>query len=172
MSPEEVATREELRDLVMRYSRGVDRREYALIRSLYWDDAVDDHGEMFCGSPDEYMQWLPQALAPLDSTIHSISNSLFVVDGDVAEGEHYGVAFHRTREKPRQEIIIYGRYYDLYERRDGVWKFARRKIVFDHGYVQPVNEEGLAAANHGTAMGRDDKTDPSWEFPLLAGLGK
>lgn len=172
MSPKEAATREELRDLVMRYSRGVDRRDYALIRSLYWDDAVDDHGEMFCGSPDEYMQWLPQALAPLDSTIHSISNSLFVIDGDVAEGEHYGVAFHRTREQPRQEIVIYGRYYDRYERRDGVWKFARRKIVFDHGYVQPVNEEGLAAANHGTPLGTDDKSDPSWEFPLLAGLNK
>lgn len=170
MSPQELSDRAELLDLVMRYCRGVDRRDYALIRSLYWDDAVDDHGDMFCGSPDEYIAWLPSALEPLDCTIHSIGNSLFVVDHDMAEGEHTSVNFHRTRAQPRQEIIIHGRYLDRYEKRDGVWKFARRKIIFDHGYVQPVNEDGLSAAGADAPHGSDDRKDGSWEFPKLAGL--
>ena len=172
MTTEELATRETLRDLVMRYCRGVDRRDYALIRSLYWDDAVDDHGEMFCGGPDDYIAWLAPALDQLECTIHAISNSLFAVDGEVAEGEHYSVAFHRTTDNPRREIVIHGRYLDRYERRGGVWKFARRKIVFDHGYVREVDEEGFVAANHGTPIGTGDRSDPSWDFPLLAGLGK
>ena len=172
MNQQELLDRAELGDLVMRYSRGVDRRDYALVRSLYHDDAIDDHGEMFCGTPDEYLDWLPSALEPLECTIHSISNSLFVIDGDVAEGEHYGVAFHRTRAVPRQEIIIYGRYLDRYERRGGAWKFAHRKIVFDHGYVTPVDEMSLASANHGTPLGKDGAADLSYDFPLLAGLSK
>lgn len=172
MSPEEAATREELRDLVTRYARGVDRRDYPLIRSLYWDDAIDDHGEMFCGGPDDYVAWLPQALEPLDCTIHSISNSLFVIDGDVAEGEHVSFNFHRTRAEPRQEIVIHGRYLDRYERREGIWKFARRKIVFDHGYVRSVDEDGLSAAGADAPAGSDNRDDPSWQFPLLAGIGK
>lgn len=172
MNSQELLDRAELLDLVMRYCRGVDRRDYALIRSLYWDDAVDDHGEMFCGSPDEYVAWLPGVLEPLDCTIHAVSNSLFVIDGDSAEGEHYSYNFHRTRAEPRQEIIIHGRYLDRYEKRDGVWKFARRKITFDHGYIQPVNEEGLAGAGADAPHGSDDARDPSWEFPLLKGLGK
>ena len=174
MTPEEAATREQLRDLVMRYCRGIDRRDYALVRSLYWDDAVDDHGAMFCGSPDDYVAWLPSVLEPLECTIHAISNSLFVIDGDTAEGEHYSYNFHRTRQgpegEPRQEIVIHGRYCDRYERREGVWKFARRKIIFDHGYVRPVNEDGLAAAGTDAPAGSDGPGDPSWDFPLLAGL--
>lgn len=172
MNPQELSDRAELLDLVMRYCRGVDRRDYALIRSLYWDDAVDDHGEMFCGSPDEYVAWLPAVLEPLDCTIHAVSNSLLVIEGDSAEGEHYSYNFHRTRAEPRQEIIIHGRYLDRYEKRDGVWKFARRTITFDHGYIQPVNEEGLAGAGADAPHGSDDRNDPSWEFPLLKGLGK
>ncbi|GAB5487244.1 MAG: nuclear transport factor 2 family protein [Parasphingorhabdus sp.] len=172
MSPQELSDREELRDLVMRYCRGVDRRDFALVRSLYWDDAMDDHGEMFSGSPDDYVAWLPGVLEPLDCTIHAISNSLFIVDGDTAEGEHYSYNFHRTREAPRQEIIIHGRYLDRYERRDGVWKFSRRQIIFDHGYVQPVKEDGLSQAGADAPHGSDTHDDPSWSSPLLAGLVK
>ena len=47
-----------LTDLVMRYCRGIDRRDYALVRSLYHDDAIDDHGNMFCGSPDDFVESL------------------------------------------------------------------------------------------------------------------
>lgn len=172
MNQQELLDRAELTDLVMRYSRGVDRRDFALIRSTYHDDAIDDHGEMFCGSPDEYLAWLPAALEPMDCTIHAISNTLFVVDGDVAEGEHYGYNFHRTRAEPRQEIIIYGRYLDRYEKRDGAWKFARRKFVFDHGYTTPVDEKSLASSIHGAPLGKDGESDISFELPLLAGLSK
>ena len=42
----------ELRDLVMRYCRGIDRRDFALVRACYHDNAIDDHGSMFCGSAD------------------------------------------------------------------------------------------------------------------------
>ena len=172
MKAQEAIDRIALTDLVMRYCRGIDRRDFELVRSLYWDDAVDDHGEMFCGSPDEYVAWLPTVLEPLDCTIHAISNSFFVIDGDAAEGEHYSYNFHRTRAAPCQEIIIHGRYLDRYERRDGVWKFAQRKIVFDHGYVHPVKEEGLAQAGADAPHGSDDRNDPSWSFPLLAGAKK
>jgi len=169
---QEAFDRLEITDLVMRYCRGVDRRDFDLVRSLYWNDAIDDHGEMFCGSPDDYVKWLPTVLEPLDCTIHAISNSMIVVDGDTAEGEHYSYNFHRTREAPRQEIIIHGRYLDRYERRDGVWKFARRKIVFDHGYVQPVNEESLSQAGTDAPHGSDDRNDPSWAMEMLTGLNK
>ncbi len=171
MNEREAIDRVELTDLVMRYCRGIDRRDFNLVRSLYHDDAIDDHGDMFCGSPDEYVKWLPIVLEPLDCTIHAISNSFFVIDGDVAEGEHYSTNFHRTRQAPRQEIIIHGRYLDRYERREGEWKFARRQIVFDHGYVHPVNEAGVSQAGADAPHGRDNRSDLSWALSLLAGAG-
>ena len=161
----------ELRDLVMRYCRGIDRRDFALVRACYHDNAIDDHGSMFCGSADDYVVWVEQALSAMECTIHSIGNSIFAVDGDYAEGEHYSYNFHRTRPPARQELVIHCCYLDKYERRHGTWKFAHRKIVFDHGYLKPVDEEGFAVAGADAQHGCDTRDDPSFAFKLLAGLG-
>ena len=161
-----------LRDLVMRYCRGVDRRDFALVRSLYHDDAVDDHGRMFQGGPDDFVAWLPQALAPWEATRHSISNSLFVIDGDRAEGEHYAEAWHRSPPPEARDYVIHGRYLDRYARREGVWKFVHRSLVFDHGAVRPVDEAALAEMGGQAPNGRADRGDPSWSYELLAEAGR
>lgn len=172
MSESALLDRVALTDLVMRYCRGIDRRDYALVRSCYHDDAIDDHGAMFCGGPDDFVAWLPSMMANWDATIHSISNSLFAIEGDEAEGEHVVMAFHRTPAPDRRELIVWGRYLDRYQRRDGVWKFLHRALVFDHGSVGPVDEAGFAMmgadATHGTA----DRRDPSWAMPLLSNLAR
>lgn len=170
MNMQEAADRMEIVDLVARYCRGIDRRDFELVRSLYWDDATDDHGAYYCGPPDGYVDWLPGAMEGLDCTIHAIHNSLIVIDGDYAEGEHQVNAFHRTKAPDRQELIILGRYLDKYEKRGGIWKFSHRQILFDHGYTRPVDEEGLAAANPDPLWGTADKNDPSWGLSLLKGL--
>lgn len=157
-------------ELVMRYCRGIDRRDYALVRSLYHDDAIDDHGAMFCGGPDAFVAWLPSMLAHWDATIHSISNSVFAITGDVAEGEHQVMAFHRTHAPDRKEMVVWGRYLDRYERRADVWKFQHRSLVFDHGTIRPVDEESLAIMGADARHGRADRDDPSWSLHLLASL--
>jgi hypothetical protein len=169
---QELLDRIALRDLVMRYCRGCDRRDFALVRSLYHDDAIDDHGAMFCGGPDDFVAWLPQVMDRWELTVHNVTNSLFVIDGDRAEGEHYVTAYHRSFGPDRKEYIVQGRYLDVYERRAGVWKFFRRSLVFDHGEVRPVDEQAFAQlgdeAQHGTA----DRNDPSWNLRLFARLGQ
>jgi hypothetical protein len=158
-----------LRDLVMLYCRGCDRRDFALVRSLYHDDAIDDHGVMFKGSPDAFVEWLPQAMAPWELTLHSISNSLFAIDGDRAEGEHHVRAYHRTFAPGRREYIVHGRYLDRYERRGGTWKFAHRSLVFDSGEIRDVDEAGFARIGGDAVHGAIDRGDPSWALALLAG---
>ncbi|MEY3566868.1 MAG: hypothetical protein RLZ19_882, partial [Actinomycetota bacterium] len=44
MNIDEVVAREHIRDVVYRYARGVDRRDFDLVRSCYHPDATDDHG--------------------------------------------------------------------------------------------------------------------------------
>jgi hypothetical protein len=103
-------------------------------------------------------------------TIHSISNSLFAIEGDRAEGEHYAMAFHRSRGPDARELIIWGRYLDHYERRAGEWKFLKRQLVFDHGTIKPVDAEGMAVLSADAQNGTDDAQDPSWAMALLKGL--
>ncbi|TCJ37025.1 nuclear transport factor 2 family protein [Parafrankia sp. BMG5.11] len=160
-----------IRNLVALYCRGCDRRDFALVRSLYHDDAVDDHGAMFCGGPDAFVEWLPKAMEPWELTIHSLSNSVIVIDGDVAEGEHMVRAWHRTHPPDRREVIVYGRYLDRYQRRLGEWRFLRRSLVFDHGETRPVDEEALAALGRDAVHGTADRGDPSWALALIARSG-
>ncbi|QGP80553.1 nuclear transport factor 2 family protein [Sphingobium sp. CAP-1] len=160
-----------LHDLVMRYCRGCDRRDFALVRSLYHDDAIDDHGGMFRGGPDAFVEWLPQVTSHWELTRHSIGNSLFVIDGDHAEGEHYVEAWHRTPEPDPRLFIVLGRYLDRYERRAGEWKFIYRSLVFDHGSIMPVDKEVMDRMSKDAPNGRADRDDPSFTYPLLAGLG-
>lgn len=167
MTVEEALDRMALGDLVARYCRGVDRRDFALVRSLYWDDAVDRHGAMFEGRADEFVAWLPRALAPFELTAHRLGNSLFILDGDRAEGEHYAVAYHRTDPPERREIVIGGRYLDRYERRGGVWKFAERRLVFDHGEARALDEAAFAELSGQAPPGTADRNDPSWALQLL-----
>ena len=161
-----------LRDLIMRYCRGCDRRDFALVRSLYHDDAIDDHGAMFSGGPDEFVAWLPGAMASWELTLHSITNSLFAVDGDDAQGEHHVRAYHRSLPPDRHEIIIHGRYLDRYERRDGAWKFRHRSLVFDSGESRKVDETAMARLGADAALGRSGRDDPSWSFTMLASLAQ
>jgi len=127
----DIADQFALQQLAWTYCHAIDRQDYALLRSLYHNDAIDDHGRMFRGGPDEYVAWLPSMMANWATTVHSITNMLFLVDGDSAEGELQTVAYHRTAATPTREIIAGGRYLDRYEKRDGVWRFFRRSLVLD-----------------------------------------
>src|SRR5580658_4750031 len=94
---QQLIDKQALHELVLRYCRACDRRDFAQLRTLYHDDAIDDHGAMFCGTADEYLAWLPAVMANFEATVHSISNALFEVRGEAAQGELYTVAYHRTR---------------------------------------------------------------------------
>jgi hypothetical protein len=116
LSPHEISAQEALdqfalQRLLLCYCHGVDRQDLALVRSLYHDDAIDDHGPMFCGSADEYVAWLPSMLSSWSLTAHIIHSSLFVIDDNTAEGESAMTAYHRTADGAR-EIIAHGRYLD------------------------------------------------------------
>src|ERR1700730_13522368 len=53
--------KEEIRELAMLYSRGVDRKDIELLRTLYAKDATDHHGRFFSGSADDYLRFLEKS---------------------------------------------------------------------------------------------------------------
>jgi hypothetical protein len=161
----EAEDRSALQHLVTLYCHAVDRRDYGLLRSLYHDDAIDDHGAMFCGSPDDYVAWLPGMMAHWQATRHSLTNMLFLLDGDAAEGELVTDAWHRTLDGTR-DIIAHGRYLDRYQRRDGAWKFWRRSLVLDWMEERAVTE--ASGPDDGVAKGCAGADDPCFaRLPLF-----
>jgi hypothetical protein len=159
---QQLIDKQALHELVLTYCRACDRRDFVLLRTLYHDDAIDDHGAMFCGSADAYVAWLPGVLANFAATVHSVSNALFVVAGERAQGELYALAHHRTHAPQARDIVIGGRYLDHYERRAGVWKFSRRSLALDFCRIEAVNPAAYQEFAAGAPAGRTDLEDPSY----------
>lgn len=158
MEAGEAADREALRHLVAAYGHGIDRRDYDLLRTLYHDDAVDDHTPYYCGPASGYIDWLPGMMAHWRATMHSALSMLFAIDGLHAQGEIAARAWHLTADGTRQ-FVAWGRYADHYEKREGIWRFARRFFILDFSEDLPV-AAGSDFGSEGVATGRAGPDDP------------
>lgn len=154
--------RVEIYDLAVRYCRAVDRREWVVLPTLYHSDAHNIYGPGFSGSPADFVAWLSEQVAGLEATAHYVLNTSYRLDGNLAEGELYFIAYHRTLPPERRELIIAGRYLDRYERRgDGPWKIAKRTLVWDWTNDSAVTLESLALLRSGAELAAFE-TDASY----------
>ncbi|MDE2597934.1 MAG: nuclear transport factor 2 family protein [Sphingomonadales bacterium] len=145
-----------IRDLVLLYSRAIDRKDIELLRDLYTEDATDTHGDSFDGPADGYCQFIEKSLPYMPYSGHHVCNHLIAVDGDVASGEVYALAWHLipSREGTREEDFMAVRYIDNYRRcADGKWRFSKRVVTYDFKLRRPFDGGGT--------FGQGDK-DPSY----------
>lgn len=144
--------KEEIRELVLLYSRGVDRRDGALLRTLYTSDATDTHGDTFDGPAEAYVQFLERAFPHMRYSGHHVCNHLICVDGDEGEGEVYAIAYHVIPDGQGgwTEDLMCARYIDRYRKEDGRWRFAKRVVSYDMRSQRPV-----AAPETGAAQSAD-----------------
>lgn len=151
MNPDQnaVATllaREAIRELAMLYSRGVDRKDAALLRTLYTGDATDTHGDTFDGPADKYVDFLESAFPYIRYSGHHICNHLVTVDGNAGEGEVYAIAYHVIPDGKGgwMEDLMCVRYLDHYRKEpDQRWRFAKRVVTYDFRERRPLNEADL-----------------------------
>jgi hypothetical protein len=137
---EVLLAKQEIYELACLYSRGLDRLDRDLLRSVFFDDAYCEYG-FINGSADEFTDYAINALTGHESNQHMIGNALFDLDGDEAFGEVYFNAYHKVKsDTGYDDIIIAGRYLDRYEKRDGQWKFAYRSERVDWSRTQPTQD--------------------------------
>lgn len=161
MSPDAALERVALQHLVYTYCHAADRRDFARLRSLYTDDAIDDHGA-FNGPVDDFIPWFRDGLAAFEATAHNVLNTLFVVDGDLAQGEIRAIAYHRLSGS-RAEIIAGGRYVDRYRKMDGAWRFTYRSFVIDWIEERAASRTPGEAFGPTVAVGSAGADDPVYQ---------
>ncbi len=158
--------RHEIMQALLRYARGVDRHDKALMASAYHPDAWDDHG-MKSAPASEFCDW---AIALHDNIQtkhqHCILNHSVELDGDIAHAETYYFFWGENREGP--PMLSFGRYIDRFEKREGKWAIAyQRCLVEKVGYFMEGEMSPEAfAASHSTGPSRRDRTDISYARPL------
>jgi len=156
--------REAIRDVVLRYCRGIDRLDLELVRDCYHPDATDDHGA-FVGDRDEYVEWVGGILGRFAGTMHVVANQLVEVSGDAARSETYGVAYHWGDPPDDQErnFTTGFRYVDRFARRNGEWRIARRVAVREWTHVVPAEQQLVIPPERDARRGQRDRTDAVYE---------
>ena len=131
---------EEIREVVLRYCRGLDRLDADLLRSAYLPGAVDDHG-VFVGDAADFCERVLESHRRYDASLHCVLNHLVELDGpDAARGEAYVLAHVLRRDDEGAPVhdAWWGRYADRYERRDGRWGIAHRVVVHEWTRREPL----------------------------------
>jgi hypothetical protein len=179
--------KDQIRDVMLRYARGVDRRDWELVRAAFFEDATDDHAD-FKGRRDDFIRWVRErhdSPGLLKST-HFLGNCLVeFVSPTVALVETYFVARleiapeasgHRTMLDAKHlesdaisRLAVFGRYVDRFEKRDEVWRIAQRRTVFD-AMESHLVEAGDNVLNPAWTLGRRDAQDPVFLMRADAGL--
>jgi SnoaL-like domain len=135
-----LSDKEAIRELVLLYSRGVDRKDIELLKTLYTKDATDDHGAHFKGPAGAYIDFLAKSLPGLLAGAHFVCNHLIAVDGASAEGEVYALAYHIFPDGKGGTVqdVAGVRYIDRYAKENGRWLFASRIVRFDFRENRPA----------------------------------
>lgn len=166
----ELLDKREIEDVVLRYCRGIDRRDFDLVRSCYHPDAIDRHGS-FEGSVDAFVDWVDGLTARYAWSMHLVGNVLIDLGPereDRAACETYGVAMHRGAEPaPALNLATGFRYLDRFERREGRWRIAERTAIGVWSLPVPAEAWWKIPENH--LRGRRDAHDAL--YGLLASVG-
>ncbi len=165
--PERLAAMADISDIkavVHRLARGLDRCDKALIRSCFHDDGSDDHG-FFRGTAGEFCDWVVVELSKFSSSQHMICTLNVELTGTSAVCESYFLArLQLTDREGDREISNAGRYIDTVEQRNGVWKIRHRHCVYDwtrNDEAKPVAE---SPASRGRMWGGRFPEDDSYRF--------
>jgi SnoaL-like domain len=120
-------------ELLTRYLRAIDRGDIDTLRACYRPGATEEHGGMYAGPAQGYIDSIQEALRhPRSVGTHTLSNVLVDLDGDRARSEHYVLALTRVRvDGVVTDYLVSSRIVDDLERADGQWGIARRRLRFD-----------------------------------------
>lgn len=144
-SPERMADRMRIQDLMYRWCRAVDRLDYEGILAVFHADATDSHGS-YCGGIEGLIEWIRTRHRTIPFSMHQVSNMLIEFgSSDVAVSEAYLRTIQRypveasaalaqlvsTAPSGASDLWTCSRYVDRFERRNGEWRIAKRILVQD-----------------------------------------
>jgi len=167
--------KEEIKDTLLTYCRGVDRRDWDLVRAAYHADAYDDHGG-YKGNVAGFLEWLERRHHTIEQSMHFIGNcKIDFLSADVAVAETYCVAYQRYGQEAIETIKLWlgdepvqagmkvvvelvCRYIDRMERRQGSWKIAERVVAIE----EVKASQQVDRLQSSWALAKRDQSDSLW----------
>jgi ketosteroid isomerase-like protein len=133
--------RQAIQDVLVSYCRAVDRADLDLLRSCYHPDATENHGGTFEGTATAYIDSIAPILPRGGIMTHTTTNVLIALDGDQADVESHILAFARLKKDGEKfDSLTLARAVDRFEKRNGAWKIAARRMVWEWNHDMPMSE--------------------------------
>ncbi len=121
--------RQDISELLVRYATGIDRRDWALFRTVFTDDCELDYGVIgVWQGVDAVTDFMQQVHAPAGHTMHRLSNHAITVDGDKATARTYIDGLIMAADNTSGVNAI-GFYDDELVRAEDGWRIARRRYT-------------------------------------------
>jgi hypothetical protein len=165
MTIDDLLLRAEITDVLTRYCRGIDRGDVELIRSAYHPDSTEDHGN-FHGLSHDYAAHIVAKLEASGALgQHDFLNMTIERDGDDAalvETHFWCVNPYTDPDGERDTALLAGRYLDRFEKRDGLWAIAARRVILDWSRAHVGADDWFGAVDY--PRGGRREADPSIPF--------
>ena len=138
LSSRELSDRLQINDLLIRYTRAIDTKDWNLLDTCFLPDADVDYTATggVAGKYPEVRAWLAKALAPFPITAHYITNSMVELQGDRAKARTlvFNPMFFANPDGSLHDFTVGATYVDeLVWTADG-WRIAKRSE--EAGYMQ------------------------------------
>jgi len=120
----------EIREVIEAYVHACDRGDLDGVKDTYWEDSYDHHGPI-AGPGHQFAKDCLDSLKQYwTSCTHMLGQSRIRVDGDRAGVEtFYFASLTRDQDGVAMLDLQVGRYIDVMERRDGVWRIKDRRCT-------------------------------------------
>jgi hypothetical protein len=132
-----VSDRLALSDVLDAYARGIDTKDFVLVRSLFTDDAALDYTAFGGpkGTAAEVFDWIGNAVTAFPMTQHHITNRVFSIEGDTATGtaDLLAVMGMGAGDGKLNMMFTGGIYKDTFARTPSGWKISQR--ICDAGWM-------------------------------------
>jgi 3-phenylpropionate/cinnamic acid dioxygenase small subunit len=131
LSLQEISDRIEINDLLIRYTKAIDQKDWKLLDTVFTPDAEVDYVSSggIKGSYAEARAWLEKALAIFPVTAHYVTNSEVTLQGDRAAARTavYNPMFFTNRDGSQHHFAVGAYYVDELVRTKGGWRIAKRR---------------------------------------------
>lgn len=139
---QQLQDKEEIGAVLVRYCRGADYGDEAILRSVFHPDATDDHAGMYGGKIEELLPTAVRMSKQFSVIRHALSNVSIKLDGDAADAESYVVATHVfEKDGETYHWLAGGRYIDRFERRNGEWRIFKRITHMDWSRIERIDPD-------------------------------
>lgn len=150
----------EIEEVILRYTRGLDRRDWDAVRSVYHPDAIDEHGD-YRGGPENFVLGLIERHKTVEQSMHFVTNLAVEMAGsDDALVETYFITLQRVLPTPGTplppyayrtavgdgsavQVMVAGRYIDHMTRYQGEWRILHRQVAFEVRQADAAQPGGM-----------------------------